>query len=170
MSLQLTFSVSDFGGLRYFFIASVVAFHMPKLEEIASFPLDPSTIVPTDSLVQLGSRFRNLFSFPQYALISTTPPLFRVCSMFFIRKDAACAASEFLCDLVAFLHDDISLETESVLRHLGFLVMRPGIPVELDEIDDKARGTGSSVERRFEVTYDTTRVCLPPPQTRSAKL
>lgn len=53
------------------------------------------------------------------------------------RADESCATSEFLCDLVAFLHDDIGLETETVLRRLGFRVMRPGVPLDLDEIEDK---------------------------------
>eukprot|EP00903_Cladosiphon_okamuranus_P022060 g20287.t1 len=51
--------------------------------------------------------------------------------------DRSCATSEFLCDLVAFLHDDIGLETEGVLRRLGFRVMRPGLPLDLEDIEDK---------------------------------
>eukprot|EP00752_Nemacystus_decipiens_P003689 g3399.t1 len=49
--------------------------------------------------------------------------------------DKSCATSEFLCDLVAFLHDDIVLETETVLRRLGFRVMRPGLPLDLEDIE-----------------------------------
>lgn len=52
------------------------------------------------------------------------------------RLDAACETSEFLCDLVAFLHDEIGLGTENLLRRLGFRVMRPGLPLNLDEIED----------------------------------
>ena len=40
---------------------------------------------------------------------------------------------------MAFLHDDIGLETETVLRRLGFRVMRPGLPLELGEIEHKVR-------------------------------
>ncbi|CAN0477113.1 unnamed protein product [Ectocarpus sp. 12 AP-2014] len=50
--------------------------------------------------------------------------------------DATCETSEFLCDLVAFLHDEIGLGTENLLRRLGFRVMRPGLPLNLDEIED----------------------------------
>ncbi|CAM9734915.1 unnamed protein product [Ectocarpus fasciculatus] len=50
--------------------------------------------------------------------------------------DAACETSDFLCDLVAFLHDEIGLGTETLLRRLGFRVMRPGLPLNLDEIED----------------------------------
>lgn len=74
------------------------------------------------------------------------PPSFSSFS-FFLRTDATCETSEFLCDLVAFLHDDIGLETENLLRHLGFLVMRPGIPVKLREIKDEVRAFFSPVER-----------------------
>ncbi|CAN0007313.1 unnamed protein product [Scytosiphon promiscuus] len=50
--------------------------------------------------------------------------------------DEACATSEFLCDLVAFLHDDVGLPTETLLRRLGFRVMRPGLPLALEDIKD----------------------------------
>lgn len=77
------------------------------------------------------------------------------------RADKSCATSEFLCDLVAFLHDDIGLATETVLRRLGFRVMRPGLPLVLDEIEHKVReaaavaarerGPGQSVAKRDTV-------------------
>lgn len=93
------------------------------------------------------------------------PSILFVFFLFFLRTDAACATSEFLCDLVAFLHDDIGLDTETVLRHLGFLVMRPGVPVKLDEIKDKARDKGSSVGlvHKFDIIYDGRLAPSPPP-------
>ncbi|CAM9833802.1 unnamed protein product, partial [Laminaria digitata] len=51
--------------------------------------------------------------------------------------DQACARSECLCDLVAFVHDDVGLPSENVLRHLGFRVYRPGLPLGLNEIEDQ---------------------------------
>lgn len=66
---------------------------------------------------------------------------------------------------MAFLHDSIGLEAENLLRHLGFLVKRPGIPVKLREIKDKARDKGSPVERMnmtFGTTYEGGSLPLPP--------
>ncbi|CAN0050547.1 unnamed protein product, partial [Ascophyllum nodosum] len=51
--------------------------------------------------------------------------------------DRACGKSEFLCDLVAFLNDKVGVPAEDALRRLGFRVMRPGLPLELDEIEDE---------------------------------
>ncbi|CAM9790217.1 unnamed protein product [Choristocarpus tenellus] len=50
--------------------------------------------------------------------------------------DKACGSSEYFCDLVAFVHEDVK-EALAVLHLLGFRVIKKPLPVMLEEIKDE---------------------------------